>query len=113
MTDDWDGAERRRDYLAVLDTRLETLHGDVGEMKTVLRELTQAITKLALIEERQTQAAAAQERAFAALKDVESRVSKIEHKLPEISRSSVWVDRAVWAAAAAALTFAAKKVGLL
>lgn len=113
MSDEWDGSERRRDYLAVLDTRLETLHGDVGEMKSVLRELTQAITKLALIEERQAQAAQAQERAFTALAKVEERVTDIEKKMPALSASSVWVDRGVWALAAAAATYIAKRIGLL
>lgn len=114
MADEWDGLnEQRRDYVAVLDARLETLHGDVGEMKLVLRELTQAITKLALIEERQAQAAQAQERAFTALAKVEERVSKIEQRLPVLSASSVWVDRGVTATVAAAAMYIAKKTGLL
>lgn len=113
MAEDWDGVDRRRDYVSVLDARLETLHGDVSDMKNVLRELTQAITKLALIEERQAQAAAAQERAFSALAKVEERVTEIEKKLPQLSSTTVWVDRGVWAAAAAAVMYIAKKAGLL
>jgi hypothetical protein len=73
----------------VLSHKLQTLHEDVGEMKAVLKDLTAAITKLALIEERQTQAAAAQERAFKALERVEQRVSDLEAYVPANKRVSV------------------------
>ena len=43
----------------VLNLQLKTLHEDVSEMKSVLKDLATAITKLALIEERQANAAAA------------------------------------------------------
>lgn len=96
----------------VLTLKLQTLHEDVGEMKAVLKDLTAAITKLALIEERQTQAAAAQERAFQALERVEQRVSTLETFVPANKRMNVWFDRALWAAIGLLLMFVAKKVGL-
>jgi hypothetical protein len=94
----------------VLSHKLQTLHEDVGEMKAVLKDLTAAITKLALIEERQTQAAAAQERAFKALERVEQRVSDLEVYVPANKRVSVWLDRATWGGLL--LMFVAKKTGL-
>lgn len=97
----------------ILSARLETLHEDVGEIRTALRELTSAVTKLALIEERQAQAAAAQERAFKALDNVERRVTEIEKRLPEVTRNSIWMDRAVMATCGAALMYVAKSTGLL
>ncbi len=72
----------------VLTVKLQVLHEDVGEMKSVLKDLTAAITKLALIEERQTQAAAAQERAFAVLAKLEERVSSLEAYVPANKRVS-------------------------
>ena len=81
-------------------------------MKTALRELADAITKLALIEERQTQAAAAQERAFAALERVEQRVTALEMQAPANKRISVWVDRMVFASMGLLVMFVFKKAGL-
>lgn len=96
----------------VLSHKLQTLHEDVGEMKAVLKDLTAAITKLALIEERQTQAAAAQERAFKALERVEQRVSDLEAYVPANKRVNVWMDRFLWGAIGLLLMFIAKKTGL-
>lgn len=96
----------------LLAHRLETLHEDVGEVKSALKELAAAITKLALIEERQTQAAAAQERAFAALERVEERVTALEMQVPANKRMSVWLDRTMYAGMGLLVMFVLKKVGL-
>lgn len=96
----------------VIDHRLQTLHEDVVEMKTALGKLTDAVTKLALLEERQAHAAAAQERAFAAIERVETRLLKIEHQMPSAKRTSIWVDRAVLFVFGLAAMYVAKKVGL-
>jgi len=96
----------------VLSHKLQTLHEDVGEMKAVLKDLTAAITKLALIEERQTQAAVAQERALKALERVEQRVSVLESHVPENKRINVWLDRFLWGSIGLLLMFIAKKTGL-
>lgn len=92
--------------------KLESLHEDVGAMRDVLKELTSAITKLALIEERQSQAALAQERAFKVLEKLESRVDKLEASAPINNQASTFVMRALWAAGAAAAMFVAAKTGL-
>lgn len=97
----------------LLNQRLGMLHEDVTEMKTVLRELTSAVNKLALVEQQQSQMGEAIERAFKAIEKIEARVADIEKKLPEVTRASIWVDRGVWAAAAASVVFIAKKAGLL
>lgn len=97
----------------VLTVKLQVLHEDVGEMKSVLKDLTAAITKLALIEERQTQAAAAQERAFGVLAKLEERVSSLEAYVPANKRVSVWLDRATWSAIGLLCMFVAKKTGLV
>ena len=96
----------------VLNQRLATLHEDVSEMKAVLKELTSAVNKLALVEQQQNQMAKAMERAFTAIEKVEARVAEIEKRLPEVTRTSIWVDRAIWGAVAAAGALAIKKIGL-
>ena len=80
---EWDGVERRNSgELTVLSAKLQSLHDDVSEMRGALRELTNAITKLAIIEERQTNTQMAQDRAFTAISNVERRLAEIERLLP-------------------------------
>lgn len=99
--------------LQVIAAKLESLHGDVGDMKLVLRDLTTAVTKLAIVEERQAQASLALERAFKVIEKVELRLDALEKAAPAAAQTSTWVNNAMWAAAAVAATFIAKKVGLM
>lgn len=114
--------------VAILANRIETMHNDFSEMRKVLQELSGAITKLALIEERQAQTNGAQERVFKVLERLEQRVSSIERKVPDDivqriaelerrvpdnTRASLWIDRATWAAVVAVAAFLAKQTGLL
>jgi len=109
---DYQGPERRMNP-DLLDAKMAMLHQDVGDIKAALKELTSAITRLALVEERIATTSAAQERAFSAIAKIENRLLEIEKKLPEYSKASIWVDRGIWAAAAAAMVYVAKKVGLM
>jgi regulator of replication initiation timing len=99
--------------MSLLSHRLGTLHADVGEMKAAMKELTTAITKLALIEERQSNAASAQERAFIVLAKLEERVSKLEQLAPANKRVNIWLDRATWAGLGLLAMLVVKKSGLL
>jgi chromosome segregation ATPase len=107
MADEWSGEERRRDMREIneLTSKLFSLHEDVSEIKGALRDLTSAITKLALIEERQTVTNAALERAFVAISRVEDRLSELERIAPMNNQSRIWVERFVLAIAGAALFF--------
>ena len=99
--------------ITVLATRIESLHGDVSEIKDALKALSEAITKLALVEERQSQTAQALERAFVAIEKIENRVDTLEQVAVNSRRVSDWVDRAVWAAAAATVVYVAKVLRIL
>ena len=57
----------------VLATKIEGLAQDMNEMKHGIAKMADALTKLAIVEERQTQTILAQERAFKALERVEER----------------------------------------
>lgn len=92
--------------LGLLAQRVESLHGDFAEMRSVLKDLTEAVTKLALVEERQAQAAQAQERMFKALEKeqdrreaLERRVATLERAEPLQRQTSKWVMAMVWGAA--------------
>ncbi len=116
--DDYNGSERRTisrtdPLVAILSSRMETLHQDVGDIKNAMNTLSAAVTKLALVEERQANATAALDRAFKAIYEVERRLVEIEKKVPEYSKASIWIDRGIWGAAAAAVVYVAKKVGLI
>lgn len=88
-----------------LATKLQSLHSDVSEIKGALNELTRAINKLAVIEERQTVAAASIERAFVAIERIELRLIDLEKLVPENRRVGVWVDRLITATVGAVLMF--------
>jgi hypothetical protein len=92
-----DGQPRERRNIDVVVMRLESLHSDVSDMKDVLKELTVAINRLALVEERQSQTASALERAFVALKEVEARTTKLELSNVTTTRAAVLMDKVIWA----------------
>lgn len=97
----------------VLAAKLEMLHGDVVDVKTALAELSKAITKLALVEERQAQTAEALERAFKAIGKIEDRLSSLEQAQPKTKETSAWVDRFILWAVMGVMGFIGAKVGLL
>jgi len=76
----------------VIESKLENLHNDVGDMKSVLRDLTTAVTKLAVVEERQGQASLALDRAFKIMERLEHRMEEnereIERKHKEFSKAT-------------------------
>ena len=104
---EYQGNERRREAKEVteLATKLLTLHADVSEIKNALRDLTFAINKLALIEERQTVTNASLERAFVAITKVENRLFELEKLAPFNNQSRMWVERFILALAGACLMF--------
>lgn len=122
MSDPYCGAERRSSdpILAAWNERMSVLHADIAEMKSAIKEVAQALTKLALVEERQTHQSAALERAFKAveiqgekIEKIDARVIELEKNEPGQARTSEWVDRAVWAIAAFTAAAAASKLGMI
>lgn len=99
--------------IALLAQKVDTMRGDLGEVRVALNQLVDAFTRLTLIEERQAQHSRSMERAFTELEKHEVRLSRLEVAAPEAHRLNIWFDRGIWAACAALATFLAKKVGLL
>ena len=97
----------------VLAVRLSALHEDVGEIKTALGKLSDAITKLALVEQNQNMAAEALERAFKAIERIEYRLDALEHAQPKHNATSIWVDRAVVAMVSIGAMMLARGAGVL
>ena len=104
----------------VVITRLGILSDDVGELKETLRQIATAVTRLALVEERQMQTNEALSRAFKQidkldlkLTGIEQRLSTLERMQPLQQQTNGWVMTSVWIAAGAAVMFVAKKTGIL
>lgn len=97
----------------VLAVKLDMLHDDVIEMKTALNELSKAITKLALVEERQAKTAEALERAFKAISKIEDRISALEQAAPKTKETSAWVDRFILGIVVMVMGFTGTKLGML
>ena len=95
------------------------MHTEVSEMRSALRELTSAISKLALFEERQSHFSMAQERLFNLCEKQDEHIAELAKRLhelevsePEQKRTSGWVTAAVWAAAGLAAVLILGKFGL-
>ena len=128
--------------MQVLATKIEGLAQDMSEMKHGIAKMADALTKLAIVEERQTQTILAQERAFKALERVEerqrqhelvcrdqekglrqliadsnerlaARVGELEKAEPMQEQAGKWVMAAVWGAAGLLALFVAKQLGLV
>ena len=126
----------------VLATKIEGLAQDMNEMKHGITKMADALTKLAIVEERQTQTILAQERAFKALERVEerqrthelvckdqdkevrqliadsnerlsTRVGELEKAEPMQEQAGKWVMAAVWGAAGLLALFVAKQLGMV
>ena len=116
--------DRRASSATGIAVKLDLLHEDVQDMKTVLKELTAAISRLAVVESNQGHISAAQERGFTALgnlekrmatyeKENDARIKALEAQSITSKQTNVWVDRAVWGTVAAVGMYVAKKVGLI
>ena len=132
---------RRKDdgVIDVLAERVEGLCSDICEMKIGISKMADALTKLAIVEERQTQTILAQERAFKALERVEerqrqhelqcrdqekevrqliadsnerlsARISELEKAEPMQAQTSKWVTAAVWGALALLASFIVPRI---
>ena len=96
-----------------ISVKLDHLSESVGEMKGVLKELTVAINRLAVVEANQSHAAAALERAFVALAKLEMRIAALETSSADNRRTTSNVDKALWVLAGMTALFIANKVGLI
>ena len=123
----------------VLATKIEGLAQDMSEMKHGITKMADALTKLAIVEERQTQTILAQERAFKALERVEerqrthelvckdqekglrqliadsnerlsTRVAELEKAEPMQAQTSKWVTAGVWGALALLASFIVPRI---
>lgn len=103
----------------VVITRLSGLSEDVNELKDTLKQIASAVTRLALVEERQMQTNEALSRAFKGMDKIDTRLSVTEHRVVALERdvplqkqASGWVMSAVWAAAGLAAFLILRTIGI-
>lgn len=123
----------------VLTTKIEGLAQDMSEMKHGITKMADALTKLAIVEERQTQTILAQERSFKALERIEerqrthellcrdqdkevrrliadsnerlaTRVADLEKAEPMQAQTSKWVTAGVWGTLALLASFIVPRI---
>ena len=95
----------------LLTLKLEHLHRDVSSMQGAIKDLAGAVSKLALVEERQTNATAAIERAFKGIEDLGERVAELERAAPDSKRVNGWIFGAIGAVITGAASWLAHKAG--
>jgi len=96
-----------------MSIKLDAMAEDVSEMKSAMKQLAASINRLTLVEERVAHTNTAVERAFANAEKLQARVAVLEQSQVTSKQTSEWVGKAMWAAAAAAAVFVAKKAGLV
>ena len=89
--------------LAVAISRLQNLSDDMQDVKRSISQLADAFTRLAVVEERQSSAGQAMERAFGALGRHETRIGALELAQPVQQQSSDWVQKIIAITVAAVL----------
>jgi hypothetical protein len=81
--------------LAVAIAKIDSITGDMAEVKATMRELASAVSKLAVIEERQSATNEAIGRAFKDIGSLAARVAALEQAQPIQKQSSDLVQTAV------------------
>ena len=92
---------------------IQRIREDQHAMRAAIERMSEAVTRLALVEERQAAASAAIERLVQALEKADERLRRLELAEQTQTKTAALVQAALWALAAAAAAFIAKKVGLL
>jgi hypothetical protein len=96
-----------------MSIKLDMMAEDVSEMKATMKQLAAAINRLTLVEERVAHTGTAIERSFANMEKLQARVAVLEQAQVTSKQTNEWVGKAMWACAAAAAVFVAKKAGLV
>lgn len=85
----------RREGMNILSAQVATLHTDVTEIKHSLKDLTTAINKLAVVEERLTNSNHQLTRLFEQQQRIDARIDVLEQKMATSSNTTKWVDRGI------------------
>lgn len=99
--------------LHVLNSKVDNLSDTVIDIKKTVKELTNVIIKLTLIEERQINTVTTIEKLSIQMERIQDRLSELEAQMPANSRTAAWVDKAIWAGLGVLGVLIIKKIGIL
>ena len=108
----------------IVADRLQSLHQDVNELKDSMREsmkeMSSAVTKLVLLEERNTQTVRLIERAMKELDDQKvehnklvDKVNNLAEQAPLNRQTNRMIDALIYAVVGGVLMFIGKKLGMV
>lgn len=112
MTEQTIPPERRIESHALAE-RVDALKSTVDDLKFEMKELVKIISHLARIDERQMQSTATTDRLASEMDEMRKDLDALRQLAPTNAQTAVWFERALIAAAAAALMFMAKQTGLM
>ena len=91
---------------------IQRIREDQHAMRAAIERMSEAVTRLALVEERQAAASSAIDRLAQSLEKLDERLRHLEVAEPMQAKATEWVQAALWALATAAAMFIAGKAGL-
>jgi hypothetical protein len=100
------------EQIAALARDIQHTRSDQASMKATIERMSEAVNRLAIIEERQAASSHAIERVMATVEKIEVRVRALEVAEPMQAKTSERIQSAVWAMVSAVAVFVAHKVGL-
>ena len=104
--------ERLTHHIARIHDGLNEVRRGQDDLRASMKELADALTRLTLVEERQSSTSSAIERLAGSVEKLDGRLHNLEVAQPMQAKAAEWVQSALWAAAAAAVIFVAGKAGL-
>lgn len=104
--------ERLTHHIARIREGLDEMRKGQDELRASMKQLADALTRLTLVEERQSSTSSAIERLAGSIEKVDERLRRVEVAEPMQTKAAEWVQSALWALATAAAMFMAGKAGL-
>ena len=95
-----------------LTHHIQRIREDQHAMRAAIERMSEAVTRLALVEERQAAVSTTIERLVQSLEKLDERLRRLEVADPMQTKAAEWVQSSLWAAAAAGVMFIAGKAGL-
>lgn len=111
--------ELKEDNTAILIVadRLSALHNDVSDMRdsfqSAIKEMSTAVSKLVVLEEKNTNLNKAVDDLRTDTKDLSKRLMDLERESPSNKQTSEWVKTVMYGLAGIVAMFIGKKTGLI
>ena len=96
-----------------LTHHIQRIREGQDEMKASMQKMAEALTRLALVEERQANTGDALKSITETLKGLDQRLRNLEIAEPMQAKSSAWVERILWAVAGLGAMAVISQTGVL